>query len=183
MMNAAVQHDSAADPGSDRKTDHMTGATGSTDPTLAQQGTVGVVVEHNREVEPIPEVATERHVRPAEVGGQQDDSVLAVEGSRSTGANAQYLCATHSALQLGAALQRHLDHITDDLVGPSIGRCASLGSAHDVGSVLGHCGDHQVGAADVDAEHVVQEGLGVRMRIDSRSCCTACDDKSTMQRW
>ena len=164
MMQSTIEHDAAADAGADGHADDMTPAARRPDPRLAQHGAIGVVVERRHQAEALGELGAQRHVHPAEIGGEEHHAGVPIERARGADADAEDLRLGQLTTQLGHRVMPHLDQRGHDGIRAACGVGRSRMIADDARTIGGDGADHEIGAADVDAENplhrVVSGGCG-----------------------
>src|SRR6185437_5141200 len=171
VIDLAVEHDPAADAGPDRESHHRLRAPRGSPPPLAVDGAIGVVVQLRGQTGDLGDPVPEREVRPTEVGGEQDDAAVGVEGTGRTDADA------HDLLAFGGG-RRLLDQAadaSDDGVGAFFGVRRLRHFTEQLRPVLGNRPDDQVGPADINPDDVAHQSPRLR-RSPVRRGDPACND-------
>src|SRR5450759_1476381 len=97
-----------ADSGSQSHADHVSTTDCGPTPELTERRAIGIVVERGFEMPPARDLVAQRKILPAEVGGHDDDALIAMERSRRSDAHAQKI------RPLGARFRHRLsDHLLD----------------------------------------------------------------------
>src|SRR6185312_946819 len=76
VVQLSVEDDAPADAGADGDPDGVAGSPRRSHPPFPQDGTVGIVVERGRQLQPVMDNLAEREVDPPEVGREEDHSAL-----------------------------------------------------------------------------------------------------------
>jgi len=162
VIQLAVNHEAAADPGTDREPDHVTRALCGAAPPFAKRRAVGVVVERDRQAHAMRDRIAQREVAPAQVGRDDDEASLAVEWPWRTHADPQEVPGLRAVLR--DRIRHHLRDHGDDAVHHRFGaafRVRGFRADSDFATaILGHGPDHDVGTAQVDADDVLRAGTG-----------------------
>src|SRR5262249_4856684 len=150
----AVDDDAAADAGANRHADDVRSAARRTLPPFADRRTVRVVVERRGKMESFGNPIAQREIPPAEIRRDDHESLLAIERSRRTNADADEITPTRARLRDG--VENHALDQPDDAIGDAL--CAGLrrrgDRAHRIVllAVGRHRADDDVGAAEVYAD-------------------------------
>ena len=169
VQDTAVADHAAADPGADGDVDEMAQATAGAEPQFAQGRGVGVVLEPDRQAQPLTQQIAQRHVAPTEQGGRkQGDAALQVEraGRRDAAAGER----PGFGPEFGAGVQ-HLPH-HGLRPGGRLGAGLPLGNHR---ARAGHDTHPQFGAAEINRQsrRVWRHGAGVRSSACSQAIrCT-----------
>ena len=112
MVEPAVDHDAAADTGAEREADDLPAALRRADPALGLHRAIRVILQRRGDAEAGGEPGAKRQVGPAEVGGQQDDTLGDVERTRCADTDADNI-----RLRVGGG-----DRVADPIAPSSPGR-------------------------------------------------------------
>src|SRR3989441_2178261 len=93
VIDLAVEHDAAADPGADREADDVVRPARRAPPPFAENGAVRVVVEGGGQSQRLHDAVPQREIGPAEVRGQQHHAARRVERARRADSHARDLLA------------------------------------------------------------------------------------------
>jgi hypothetical protein len=152
VVQLSFEDDAPADPGADGDPDGVAGSPRRSHPPFPQDGTVGIVVERGRQLQPVMDNLAEREVDPPEVGREEDHSALGIQRPRRSHAHPDDLGAGVFLLSpLDGSLGQRDQPVEDvPLPGLCTGRLGGEGVQR--GAVLRHAADDQVGATDVNSE-------------------------------
>src|SRR6185369_1740735 len=101
VKELAVEDQPATDAGADRDPDHVRRAFRGALPPFADGGAVGVIVERRGKIQPLADAVAQGEVAPAEVGGNDDETLVAIQWTGGSDADANEVAPVGARLRDG----------------------------------------------------------------------------------